>query len=104
MASVEVRVDELDIGTLETVEGFRGGNAWSAAKNRPLRLGITSEDGTRIEADMPKGYPEDSIQILSKVFEALGYGNPGDDCEMMLADFRAAISAQDARDAARRAA
>ncbi|WP_283177877.1 hypothetical protein [Gemmobacter sp. 24YEA27] len=104
MAHVELNVGELDIGTVETIEGFRGGNSWVASEKRPLRLAIIAEDGTRIEADMPRGYPEDSIQIMTEIFEALGYGNPGDDCEQLLADIRTALTVQKARDAARRAA
>lgn len=103
MASVELDIDKLDIGQLETIEGYRPRSGLSST-DLPRRLCLIATDGTQIQADLPKQMPADAIELVEFFWESLLYGNEGDDCEEALAAIRAAKADQNARDDARRAA
>ncbi len=97
MAYAEINIPRLDIGAVESVEGFRGGWSFVPMEQRPLRLAILAADGTRIEADMPRHAPPDAIDVMEFVWLCIGFGGEGEDYEHAMADLRAAMAAQKAR-------
>ncbi|NPD16939.1 hypothetical protein HOY34_17235 [Xinfangfangia sp. D13-10-4-6] len=106
MASIEIdtaRIGPIDIGEIACIDGYRK-PSWLIANQGPLRLLIEAADKTEIHADLPRGSPEDGIEILQMAFQAIQFGRPGDDDEETLADLRAVLMRQRNRQTARRVA
>lgn len=93
MATVDVTIDELDIGALDAVEGYTASRLMSWQKPRAPRLLLQGKDGTKVLADVTA----EQIDLFEMVWLATNYGGEDEQEAETLADLRAAHAAMKAR-------